>query len=1040
MIQFFIRRRVFINLLTLLVLGVGGILFLRANRETFPEVSMGMVMVQIPAPGMSAEDVENLITIRVEEELRSVVRIQSIRSVSVESFVNIQLRIDENVPERDHPDVVNDIQRAVDRVKGLPEGTEDIMIMDINTQGRPILSVVLSGGEPGLLRDTAIRVADRLREVKVNGELSVADVDDDNLRNWEIWVEVDPVLLARNRISIQEVSEALARRNLNIPGGNLDVGSKEVLIRTLGEYSSNQEIMDTVIRGNDLGRVLQVKDVARITKKLEREGIIRKIDGHPAVGLNVKKRLGIDVIAFSRAINNEIAVLAEELLPKGMKIKIINDMSIAVERRLSVLRNNGLGGLLLVLVALMIALKFRIAAITVLGMMVAFCGAVILILAVGITVNLISMFGFVMVLGMLVDDAIVVAENAARHMEMGEEPEEAAVKGTREVIMPVTATVLTTVAAFVPLLVMGGMMGKFMWQVPAVIIAALMVSILEAFFMLPSHIVDVFKKKAGSTKNEAAKIESKPGTGLLSRSQDVYSRMLVALLARRNLVFFGGPFLIVALMWGMGKIGNVKFVLFPSEGIGSFFIGVETPEGSSLRETEAAILPIEKACLALPASELDSVFTTVGMMGQDQFTRSGANMAQIGVVLNQRKVLKKKASVVMNELRQQLKDLPGIEKIDFQLQRGGPPVGRAINVQIRGSNDFEVLTAVAEKIKTFLHTLPGVLDISDNYIRGRQELQVHVDDKKAERHGLDLRTIGYAIRGAMDGLIATTLRQGKEEIDVRVIYDESDRSVRSLEDIKLTNRLGQLVDLRDVARIEAVEGLQVIQRDERHRTIVVSAGVDQVQATSFMVNAKLNKQFKDISKEFPGISLKFEGENQDTLRSMRRLGQASILALGLIFMILASLFGSLVQPLAVVAAIPLSLVGVMFMHVTHGRPFSFLSIMGIIGLTGVVVNNSLILVSFANSLREKGASAVEAMLEAGRTRLRPVFLTTLTTVLGMAPLAYGIGGKEPFLQPMGLTMGWGLLAGSILTLILVPIFYVVLDEISSKIRRLIFGR
>ncbi len=1022
--EFSVKHSLLVNLISLFILlsGFFTLYIYKIPREAFPEVSFDMVIVNTVYPGAAPEEIEKLVTVPIEKEIKGVDGIEEMSSVSIENASNVLVKISQDIKDKDK--VVDDIQKAVDRVRGLPAGVEDKpLVTDITSGEIPVIQVALSGQvQEKELQGHADSLEDILEDI--NG---VSSVSLRGYRKEEVWVEVDPAKLKEIHISLEEIMEALRDRNISIPGGKLR-SQKEFSIRTTGEFYTAEDIEDVVIRANDMGNWLRIKDVAEVRFAFEDEDMINKSRGTRSIILTVVKRSSGDTIKIVDQVKVKTQEFMKSVGPE-VKASYINDISYYIKRRLGVLKNNGIIGLCLVLVVLMIFLNFRVALLTALGIPIAFAATLSMMGVFGISVNLITMFGLIIVLGMLVDDGIIVAENCSRHLEDGLSPKEAAIKGAQEVAKPVTATIITTIAAFSPLLFMKGMLGKFIWGIPLVVVIALSASLIEALVILPSHFSDFVRrgKKNGSRKEQP----------WFKKMMNLYTRILNGALRLRYLVFVG----LILILLATGLLGSrIPFVLFSSEeGVEQFYIRAETLPGTNLYATNELIQQIEEVVEKLPKDQLDAYTTEVGSIGEswmfDPYGKTGGHVAQVTVYLTPYTQRKKTVNQIISGLKDKLKNLEGFQKVYYDKEGGGPPVGKPIAIKIRGE-DFDVLEEISNKITKSLEGIEGVRDISSDYEVGRGQMRVVVDEQQAKRAFLSVGEIAASIRNTFKGGVATSIKpiEAEEEIDVLVRFPEEYRKNKdSFDDIVIPNRFGNLVPLNKIAKIEEGVSMARINHVDGKRVITIRADVDNKEITSWQANSRLEEEFKDIPREYPGYSLEFGGEQEENIRSRMDFLKAFILALFLIFLILAANFNSLVQPAVVMLAIPFGLIGVVWAFFFHGLNLSFFMMMGVIGLMGIVVNDSIVLVEFINKQRREGVGRRESIVQGGRLRLRPVLLTSITTAFGLAPTAYGLGGGDPFLKPMALTIVWGILCATVLTLIVLPCIYAIIDDINKKV-------
>lgn len=1024
--QFSVKNSLFVNLLSAFLFIAGVLSLFAIRREAFPNISYDVVMVRTDYFGAPPEEVEKLVTIELEDELKEVNGIEEMTSISSENISLIVIEIDPD--SKDKNKIVNDIQRAVDSVKDLPEDAEDPVVDELQTKDIPIINVSLSGPfDEHVLQRLARKLEVRLLDLS-----DVARIDRVGWRDREIWVEVDPRIAQDYKLSLRDVILALRNQNLNLPGGTLNAREGDYLVRTIGEFETAEEIRKVIIRANDLGNWIQVEDVAQVTDTFEDDDMIEKTFGDQAITLTVVKKEKGDIIKLVEDVREVVADF-EKTAPKELRVSFFDDFSFYVKRRLNVLKNNGFIGIFLVVFSLLIFLTRRVAIMTALGIPIAVMTTFFFMLASGLTINLITMFALIMVLGMIVDDAIIVSENVYRHIEKGKDPREAAVDGTAEVALPVVTTVLTTLVAFVPLFFMSGILGKYIQAIPLIVIIALSASLFECLVILPSHLADFAQSPKKGEKRK------KDGEWFL-KLQNRYIALLNWVIGhkRKALAAFGGIFVGGILLF----VTTMHFILFPQGLIEEFLIRLKAPVGTSLEEMHRRTQKIEELVGKLPGKELDNFVTQVGLIREsvdDPYTDRGTHLAMVHVYLTPEGTgERRKADPIIDELREKARPFEGLfEELAFEKVKAGPPVGKPVSVRLRGDT-FEELLPVAEKIREKLVGTAGLKDVQHDYDVGKTELRIHVNEEKATRAYLSVRDIADAVHNALEGGEATDIQKTDEEIEVIVRFPKSLRTSRAIfETIEIPNSLGNLVPLMKVAELEEAQGVHVIKHYDRKRMINVTADLDEKKITPVEVERLVSKFFRDeIASAYSGVSLSFGGEQEETKKSMRDFLRALFLALFFIFIILAAKFNSITRPVIVMSAIPFGLVGVILAFFLHGQPISFMAMLGTIGLCGVVVNDSIVLVDFIHQLRQKGVNRHDSIIEAGRLRLRPVILTTVTTVVGLMPVAYGIGGGDPFLKPMALAISWGLAFATVLTLLLIPCLYSLADDLAYVIRKM----
>ncbi len=1028
--EFSVKNSLLINLLSFLVIVIGIFSIFNLRKEAFPQVDYDIVIISTYYPGAPAEDVERLVTIPIERDIKGISGIKEIRSKSEEGYSQIAVTIDPKAEDKNQ--VVDDIERAVDRIRDLPEGVkDDPLVFELRSQEIPVLEVSVYGDVP---EAETRKYAEILEDLILNIK-GVARVKRLGWRDIEFHVQVDPKKLKEYHVSINEIMQALRTRNITLPGGHLTTDKEEFNIRTTAEFKHVKDIEDVIIRANDAGNWLRVGDVAKVSKGFADRTTIARTNGKRSLGMVVIKNKSADIIRVVDKVNKVINEF-RKTLPKGLDVHLARDMSFYVKRRLGVLKNNGAIGFVLVVFVLFLFLDPIPAIATAMGIPIALFFTFFVMYISGISINLVSMLGLILVLGMLVDDGIIVCENVYRYIEKGIAVKDAVVRGASEVVAPVTATILTTFAAFAPLLFMHDLIGKFIKQIPIVVIIALSASLIEAFVALPSHLADFIGKKRQLTRiREKANKDS-----WVNRLTDFYVRILNNALKKRYLVF------ILLCVFSLGVVlfavvgHRMKVILFTGEGIEDFFIRAEASKGTSLEKMEQLIRPVEQIVMSMPKTYIASFRTYIGSIsnerGFDPNEKNGSHLAQITIHLTPMQKRDRTPEQIRDMLRKKMDKIKGFEKLYFYLPKEGPPAGRAIEVGVTGDN-FTILQKLSHQIVSFLKTIRGTSDIDTNYEFGKKELRIVVDEQKAKKYYLTIDDIAKTVRYAFKGGVATSVKPEKadKEVDVVVRFPAEYRDdLSDFNSILVLNKFGNLIPLNSVARIEKKEGLYAITHIDGKRTIWITGDVDELNATSLIVTRRLKQHFHDIPIRYPGYSLKFSGEYEEQKETQTNLFFSFIVAILLIFIILTAVFDSLIQPFIVMTAIPFGFLGILIAFMLHGRPLSFFALMGAVGLTGIVVNDSVVLVDFINKLRLTGKSRRESLIEAGRTRLRPVLMTTITTFLGLFSVAYGIGGGDPFLKPMGLAIIWGLFFATGLTLIVIPCIYAIIDDINERFR------
>ena len=875
------------------------------------------------------------------------------------------------------------------------------------------------------LKRTAIQIRDDLITIK-----GVADVQIEGDRRSELRIILDPVKLQKHDLSISHVANLLANWNINAPGGIIDTPQGQKVIRIVGEFQNPEDVEKLAFFTNELGQEIKLGDVANVIETLEKPRIYFDMKGEPAFNLIVLKSTKGDIIEVVDDVRQYIKEIPNKY-GTDISITAFKDYSSFTRMRLRVLTNNGIVGLCLVLITLVLFLRPSVAITTTISLPIVFFAGLFTLYVSGITLNLISMLGFIMVLGMLVDDAIIIGENITFHLEQGEEPLDAAINGTLELIGPVTTTILTTIVAFLPLLYMSGMIGKFIVAIPTVVITLLIFSWLEAFLILPSHIKHFTRPKARPIERP-----------WLVFMENIYLKVLTHAI-RHYWITIGLSMLVLIGSIVLAKT-TLSFQLFPSVGIDQYIMRVTAAPGISLENFRKKMHTIDKTLRdKTNANYLEATLITTGQIANDPgdpLTQRGSRFGQIRVLYIP--AVAREEHDALNDMHAMSKLMPEIFphlEFAFDEQKAGPPTGRALEVELTG-NDNKATKQATEQLLSYLKTVEGVTTVETGLQPGDEELHIVVDRRMASFIGVDLKVIATHIRAAVDGLRISTIRRGNEEVDVTIRFKSQLTDPQKLLDlVMLPNKGGYLTPLSKVATLKKHEGFTAIRHKQRFRVVSVTANIDQTKISSLKLNTQVqqdeDKWLGDLKNR---IKVNYGGENEKNQESFRDLISAFLFALIAIFFIFAIQFNKLSYPLAVMLAIPFGIVGIIISFFLHDMfwkpmPLSFFSTMGMVALTGVVVNSSLVLLVFAQRLIEQGMEVSEAIFAAGKRRLRAVILTASTTVVGLLPTAYGWGGMDHFVSPMALALSWGLIFSTVFTLITVPVVFLASSKASQKI-------
>ncbi len=994
-----------IHLVSGFLVVAGLVMYMTMPREIFPEFTLERLRVSTLFPGASPEDVEELVTVKVEDAIDGIDGIELIESTSMEGMSTVEARL---APGADTSRVLQDVDRAVQAVDDLPEDVEEPIVEEVKTRF-PVITLSIYGEVSELALKDLVRPIERQLEA-IPG---VADARPTGVRELEWRIEVDSAALLRFHLTLEDVARAIGAQNLNVPGGTLEGGRGDVLLRTRGETETAAQIEAVVVRAQPDGAHVTVGDVARVLPGFARALTYGRFNGKPALNLTALKEKDGDILEIAEAVR----ALARRLeLPAGVKAAVHTDLSVFLRSRIQTMQQSAFQGFFLVMLSLCVLLNWRMAALVAFGIPLAFLATFAAMAALGVSINMMSLFAMILILGMLVDDAIIVTENIYRRIEEGESPRDAAINGTAEVARPVIATILTTLSAFLPMLLTPGEMGQWMGVVPVVVALCLLASLAECFGILPCHVAEFARPTA-----------HKPGwfEGLLA----FHERAVRFAFDNRYPVIAGTVGLSIVLVAIAGA--HLKFTLFGTFESDTYFINFQLPSTASLEETSTRAREVEQVALGLQANERASVSTNIGLAALDiNRMERGSYIGQVVVTFTPEHQRDRSIPDLLTALREGTARLPGFTKLEYKGVQAGPG-GPAIEVAVLG-DDHERLRAAAAELQGWLRSQTGVHDVYDDSAPGKLELEVVVDQQAAGALGLSTAQVARQVRDAFQGREATTVRRIDDDVPLVVRYPLSERTLRhTLEEGWLTTPTGDKVPFGAVARVREGRGLTKVTRSGRQRAITVFADVDIRRANALEVTERLQQRFTELLPRRYGVNLEIKGQRREAEESMVGLMKALALALLLIYLILGTQFKSFAQPLFVMAAIPFGIDGILIGHLVMGKELTFLSMMGLVATSGIVVNDSLVLVDLVNRLRAGGMSTYEAAVLGSTRRLRPILLTSVTTVLGLAPLAFFASGQAKFLSPMAISIVFGIAFSTALTLVVIPTLYLILEDLKG---------
>lgn len=1045
-----VNNPVLANMLMIIIIIFGLYAWITLPRELTPEIALQSATVTTLYPGASPEEVEKLISAPLEDAIEeNVNKINLMLSTSSEGRSIITIDFDE-MSDREFDKEMENLRTAVEGVNDLPdEILEEPKVVELDvSSGFPMLTIVVGGSiSESQMRDIAEELKDEILEIK-----NIASVQIAGLREREIWIEVNPDRLKAYNLPIAAINMALHVENINLPAGTLEIGNTEFMVRTMGEFPNPDYIGDTIISVQPTGTPIRLRDVATVSDTYEEARTLSRIDGESSISLSVQKKKEGNTISLVAELR-DLVERHKDNLPGGAVLTPVNDYSVILKERLGILETNAVFGLILVILMLFLFIGWRNALFAALGIPVAFMATFWFMSMVGYTLSGVALFGLILVVGIVVDDAIVVIENTYRHIERGETPKDAAIRGAEEVGWPVLAASLTTIGAFGPLMFMSGVSGQFMRIVPIMAIIVLVASLFEVFVILPAHVSEWGKARTyrGRSRLEPLRTRSRNAFSLtiiiagffawFATIFDIIRRRYVRILKitiRRRYVFVGSV-LLIGMVTCVGAFFILDKELFPGEDFPQFYVKAEMPPSYGIQETTAVIARLEDAAKKLPESEIAAIVSNIGIhtptSGLLEGVTYGSNFGELIIELVPKQQRTRDTDQIITSLRQNTTNISGIEELNFVKLQGGPPQGQDVEVKVKGSR-FTELVEIADRLKATLGGIDGVEDVRDDFRIGKSELRIYLKPEKAALFGMSTMQVAQTVRNAIEGAKATTYREADEAIDVIVKYSEDRlQTISELNDLLITTPIGTIIPLKDVAIIAEEKGYADIRRFEGERAITVFASVDRTKTSPFQVNQILMNSFADIESLYPGYRLDFRGVFDEIRESFSELWKLFIVGVLVIYVILGAQFKSFTQPVIILFAVPFGMIGAMVGLLFSNATLSMVAMFGIVALAGIVVNDSIVLIDFINKYRALGFNRWYAILKGGSIRLRPIILTSLTTIFGLIPMSLGLGGKSPIWTPMANTIIFGLAFATLMTLFVMPSLYAITTDIGNVFRR-----
>ena len=1026
MIRWMAEHKVAANLLMLIILLAGAMGVMNIKQEVFPEFDLDFIIVAVPYSGATPDEIEETILLPIEDAVTGISGIKKITGTAKEGLGSLRIELENNA---DKDSVFDDVQSAVDRLTVLPEEAEDPQVQ-LPRIRREVLNIALYGDAPAR---SLIQLAQMVRDSLLTHP-DVTQVDVEQPRGFEITLEISNTTLQQHALTLDKISAIIRQSTLDMPGGKIQTVGGDLLIRTKERRYTAAEYANIPLLTTDQG-ILRLGDIAQITDGFEESEIRSRYNGKPAERIMVYRVGEQTPSGISKAVRLKLEEL-EEQLPSSVKLQIVNDSSLILQDRINLLMRNLWLGLGLVFLTLALFLRVDLSFWIMMGIPLSFAGAMIAMPGMDASINMISLFAFILVLGIVVDDAIVVGENIFAHQEMNKSSLEAAVDGTLEIGPPVLITILTTIAAFIPIYFIPGMTGKIFRSIPNVLIVVLVFSLVEAMFILPGHLSHV-NRLINWILAPLGKLLEKPrhffSRGLVWFSNKPYRAMLEKSITYRY-TFLAIGFFFILLCVGLVAGGHMKFTFFPKIDRDNIAVTARMPFGtpaSVSREIEKKMLLSAEALLREYEAEAghpvhDGIYSTVG--------RGGGHNTSVRVFL---KPLDERgfASVEFSrKWRKNMGDIPGIEALNIRARHS---MGSTYDIDVQLSHpDTQQLLRVVEQFKEKLAEYPGVTNIEDSTEDGKREVQLSLSPA-GRTLGLSTQELTQQVRAAFQGVEVFKLLRSSDEISVKLrLPFEQRRYLRDLEDMVILAPGGERLPMGQVAELKYGKSYSAIRRVDGRRIVSVRGLVDSGISNSGEIVRSLKEELlPEIMSQAPQLQYTFEGADHAQSNTMAGVKEGGIVALLFIYCLLALQFRSYFQPVIIMTAIPFGIVGALLGHLLMGYSLSIISILGMVALTGIVVNDSLILVDFINRGRDAGTKIREAIVSAGIRRFRPILLTTLTTFFGLLPMIFEQSMQARFLIPMAISLAFGVLFSTFVILILIPTLYMILEDFKGLVSR-----
>jgi len=1018
----------------MLVLLIGGIALAPfIKQEVFPEFDLDIVTIQVPYPGASPAEVEQGVILAVEESVRGVDGVKEVTATAGESIgvVNVEL-----IAGTDAQKALADIKNNVDRVTSFPEDAERPIVSIVSRRSQVVTLVISGDVDEQVLRE----LAEQMRESLLQDE-DITYVELSSIRPLEISIELSQQKLREYGLTVEQVSRRVGAASVELPGGSVDTNRGQILLRTTERKDKGEEFGDIILVSQRDGTEVRLSDVAVIKDGFQESDQAAYFNGKPAVEVNVFRVAAETPISVSEAVDR-VMEAEQPGLPPGITVVKWNDRSDIFKQRVDLLLRNAYLGLILVFITLGLFLQIRLAFWVALGIPVSFLGSLLVMPVADVSINMISLFAFILVLGMVVDDAIVIGEAVFRHREEGMNPMDAAIAGVREVAAPVVFSILTTCIAFMPLLFVPGVMGKFFKVIPIIVITILIISLVEGLFVLPSHLAHSKESQPGTFLGWIDKQQGRFAKGLDWVINNIYGPSLAFGLRNKWLVVAVGVATLIGCI-GLVAGGRLKFTFMPKIDSDVASANIEMQFGTPVEETREVqrrvLQAAEETLEELGGADKTSrgVFSTVGRISSGSFVGGGSsssgNLAQVAVFLVPSDERTFGSSEFAERWRSKVGDVAGLEALTFNFSTG-PASGKPIDIELSHPR-MDVLEAASARLAASIEDFAGVKDIDDGFRSGKEQLDFELTPD-ARRLGITEIDLARQLRSAFFGAEAVRQQRGRNEVRVFVRLPRGEREREwNVEKFMLRTPAGAEIPLSEAAVMTRGQSYTSINRKDGRRVIRVTADVDRGTNENDVMESLRADVLPGLAQDFKGLAYGGAGQQQQQAEAFAALKTGFLLALIGMLALMAIPFRSYVQPLVVMVAIPFGIVGAVFGHLIMGFDLSLMSMMGTVALSGVVVNDSLVMISAINEYRADGMAVTEAVHTGGVRRFRPIMLTSLTTFFGLAPMILEKSVQAQFLIPMALSLGFGIMFATFITLGIVPAIYLIVDDAERAVGR-----